>query len=70
MKVLKTQLNVRSVIIIIIDPDVKVTDHCHITGKLTGYAHRECNINVILNQKISIVFHNLKNYDSHVICKN
>ena len=53
-----------------IDPDVKVRDHCHITGKLTGYAHRECNINVILNQKISIVFHNLKNYDSHVICKN
>ena len=50
-----------------IDADVKVTDHCHITGKYRGSAHRDCNINVQLNHKIPAVFHNLKNYDSHLI---
>ena len=44
-----------------IDNDVKVRDHCHISGS----AHRNCNINVKLNHKIPVVFHNLKNYDSH-----
>ena len=50
-----------------VDNEVKVRDHCHISGKYRGSAHRDCNINLKLNQKISIVFHNLKNYDSHLI---
>ena len=50
-----------------VEGDVKVKDHCHITGKYRGSAHRVCNINVELNHKISILFHNLKNYDSHLI---
>ena len=50
-----------------IDTDVKVRDHCHITGKYRGSAHRDCNINLRLNHKIPIVFHNLKNYDFHLI---
>ena len=29
--------------------DIKVRDHCHITGKYRGSAHRDCNINVKLN---------------------
>ena len=29
--------------------------------------HRNCNINVKLNHKIPFVFHNVKNYDSHLI---
>ena len=50
-----------------IDGDVKVKD-CHITGKYRGSsAHRDCNINVKLNHTIPVVFHNLKNYDSHLI---
>ena len=49
------------------DGDVKVRDHCHITGKYTGSAYRDCNINVKLNHKISVVIHNLKKYDSHLI---
>ena len=54
-----------------IDNDVKVRGHCHITGKYRGSAHRDCNINVKLNHKILVVFHILKNYDSHLIlCKN
>ena len=39
-------------------------DHCHITGKYRGSAHRDCNINVKLNHKIPVVFHNLNNYDA------
>ena len=46
---------------------MKVEDHCHIPGKYRGSAHRDCNINVLLNHKIPIVFQNLKNYDSHLI---
>ena len=49
------------------DTDVKVRDHCHITGKHRDFAHRDCNINLKLNHKILIVFHNLKKYDSHLI---
>ena len=49
------------------DNDVKVRDHCHITGKYRGSAHKDCNIKVKLNHKIPDVFHNLKNYDSHLI---
>ena len=52
-----------------IDGDVKVRDHCHISGKYRGSVHRDCNINLRLNHKTPIVFHNLKKYDSHVIQK-
>ena len=49
------------------DIDVKVRDYCHITGKYRGSAHRDCNINLNLNHKIPVIFHNLKNYDLHLI---
>ena len=49
-----------------IDNDVKVKDYCHISGNYRGSEHRNCNINVELNQKIPVVFHNLKIYDSHL----
>ena len=50
-----------------IDNYVKVWDHCHIIGKYKDSTHRDCNINLKLTQKISVVFHNLKNYDFHLI---
>ena len=52
------------------DNDIKVKDHCHITGKYKDSTYRECIINIKLNHKIPVVFYNLKNYDSHLIVKD
>ena len=48
-----------------IDGDVKVRDHCHVTGKYRSSAHRDCNINVKLNHKTRVS--QPKNYDSYII---
>ena len=37
--------------------------------KYTGSAHWSCNINLKLTTKVPIIFHNLKEYDSHLIIK-
>ena len=51
----------------IIDGDVKVRNHCHATRKYRDCAYKDCNINVKLNHKTSVVFHDGKTYDSHLI---
>ena len=53
-----------------IDKDIRVRDHCHITGKYRGSAHQECNLKLIVNPKeikIPVILHNLRGYDSHFI---
>ena len=48
----------------------KVRDHCHITGKYRGAAHRDCNLKWAISPqklKIPVIFHNLKGYDCHFI---
>ena len=47
--------------------DIRVRDHCHITGKYRGSAHQDCYINFQLTDKIPVMFHNLRGYDSHFI---
>ena len=47
----------------------KVRDHCYITGKYRGAAHWNCNINLKVSKKLVVIFHNLKEYDSHLIFK-
>ena len=43
-----------------VEGDVKVRDHCYIFWKYRGSPHRNPNINVLVNQQIHVVFHNLK----------
>lgn len=47
----------------------KVRDHCHISGDYRGAAHSSCNLKwrVGKNGKIPVFFHNLRNYDAHLI---
>ena len=52
------------------DDDIRVRDHCHITGKYRGPAHQDCNLKLRIESdkiKIPIIFHNLRGYDSHFI---
>ena len=52
------------------DKDVRVRDHCHITGKFRGSANQECNLKLRIkpeNIKILVIFHNLCGYNSHFI---
>jgi hypothetical protein len=48
----------------------KVRDHCHITGKYRGPAHRACNLELSIKpyeMHIPVIFHNLSGYDGHII---
>lgn len=50
--------------------DVKVRDHCHLTGKYRGPAHNKCNINVREKSNVKVVFHNGSNYDFKLLVKH
>ena len=49
----------------------KVRDHCHITGEYRGPLCHCCNSRLRLKRlNLPVIFHNLKNYDAHLIIKN
>ena len=45
----------------------KVLDHCHLTGKYRGAAHKKCNLDYKIPKFIPVIIHNLSRYDSHFI---
>ena len=47
----------------------KVRDHDHLTGKYRGAAHNHCNLQYRKQFKIPVFFHNLRNYDGHLIVR-
>ena len=52
------------------DEDIRVRNHCHITGEFRGSAHQDCNLKLQIKPdeiKIPVIFHNLRGYDSHFI---
>ena len=52
------------------EEDIRVRDHCHITGNYRGSAHQDCNLKLRIsptNIQIPVFFHNLRGYDSHFI---
>ena len=52
------------------EKDIRVRDHCHITGEYRGSAHQDCNLKLRLSPskiQIPVFFHNLRGYDSHFI---
>ena len=44
--------------------DNKARDHCY-----RDSAHWSCNVNFKMTKKVPVIFHNLKDYDSHLILK-
>ena len=52
----------------------RVRDHDHITGEYRGMAHKKCNLEEgkknTKHYRVPVVFHNLKNYDGHLIIQN
>ena len=47
----------------------RVRDHCHYTGQYRGAAHNSCNLKYRKPKSISVFFHNLSGYDSHLFIK-
>ena len=47
----------------------RVRDHCHYTGRYRGAAHNICNLKYNKPNNISVFFHNLTGYDSHLFIK-
>ena len=47
----------------------RVRDHCHFTGRYRGPAHNSFNLKYRKPKNISVFFHNLSGYDSHLFIK-
>ena len=47
----------------------RVRDHCHFTGRYRGPAHNSCNLKYRKPESVSVFFHNLSGYDSHLFIK-
>ena len=59
--------NIRSSNKLFTDEDKKVRDHDHATVKNKGSVHPNCNTYLKLTKKVPVTFHNLRDYDDHLI---
>jgi len=50
--------------------DKVVQDHDHVTSAFRGAAHEVCNLNYKLTEKIPVIFHNLRGYDTFYYGRN
>ena len=50
--------------------EVKVKDHCHLTGRYRGAAHQKCNLNYKVPKFFPVIIHNLSGYDALLFIKN
>ena len=48
----------------------KVRDHCHYTGRYRGAAHNKCNLKYSKPKSVTVFFHNLSGYDSHLFIRS
>ena len=48
----------------------KVIDHDHISGNYGGAACSVCNLQFQVCKFIPVIFHDLRNFDSHIICQS
>jgi hypothetical protein len=47
----------------------KVCDYDHLTGEYRGAAHNKCNMLARKDKFVPVFFHNLSNYDAHLLIK-
>ena len=47
----------------------KMRDYSTVTGKFRGASHSKSSINLRIPKKLPIIFHNLQEYDGHIIFK-
>ncbi|XP_059221314.1 uncharacterized protein LOC131995971 isoform X1 [Stomoxys calcitrans] len=52
-----------------LNTDVRVADHCHLTGEYRGPAHKNCNLEYQIANFVPVFFHNLSAYDSHLFVR-
>ncbi|GBN89687.1 hypothetical protein AVEN_104940-1 [Araneus ventricosus] len=45
----------------------RVRDHDHLSGKYREALHNKCNLQLKQSKMILCIFHNLRNYDGHLI---
>ena len=50
--------------------DRRVADHCHVCGKYAGAAHDHCNLQYQQSNDLSVMFHNLRRYDGHLLMQH
>ncbi|XP_071177928.1 uncharacterized protein [Mytilus edulis] len=52
------------------DSTIRVRDHAHVSGKFRGASCRDCNLNFKEHTFVPVIFHNLKQFDAHLICSS